>query len=389
MMEIRKIGDEDVFEAVSLSEYAFNLAPMSGKKVAELQRREKKENTWGLFIDSRLCAKIVIVPLQIYLHSKLFEAGGVMSVATWPGERRKGYSQTLIMESLKIMKEQGGGISILHPFSYSFYRRYGWEIYCEYKKYTISLPVFTIRDRYDEGAVMLKKQEWGLLNEVYDQYASTYNGMLKRTPEWWTLYKNHSAYHAVNYDGDKPTGYLLYNIQDRHMEIDEFVYLDGMAQRALLQYIQNHDSSVDTVSMKVPADDKMSLLLKDPILQQKTMPYFMARIVDVESVIAKYPFASTGKEERVLLRISDEQAEWNNGLFEITIASDGSAHVCRTMQHTEEAVRCGIGALTAILMGYQTASTLYQFGHLTGQRRDIELLDAIVPRAKPYILDLF
>ncbi|WP_442602800.1 GNAT family N-acetyltransferase [Paenibacillus sp. KN14-4R] len=389
MIEIKKISDDDVFEAVSLSEYAFNLAPMSAKKVVELQKREKKENTWGLYNENKLCAKVVILPLQMYIQSRLFDTGGVMGVATYPSSRRKGYSKKLIIESLKIMKEQGISISILHPFSHSFYRKYGWENYCEYKKYTISMHSFILNDNKDEGTVLLKKHDWTELNQIYEKYASNFNGMLKRTPEWWDLYKNHCAYQAVYYNEDSLGGYLLYNIKDRNMEIEEFVFLDVLAQKALMQYIQNHDSSVDSITMKVPVDDHMSNLLENPILDQRVVPYFMARIINVENFIKQYSFVSTGNKSRILMRIVDEYAKWNNDLFEINIEADGSAKMYRMPSYLVEDMKCSIGTLTTILMGFQSASELFKYGLLDGKKKYVELFDEVIPPTRPYTADLF
>ena len=59
--------------------------------------------------------------------------GGIAGVATWPENRRQGHVSTLLKHALQEMKSKGQTLSFLHPFSIPFYRKFGWELYAEYK----------------------------------------------------------------------------------------------------------------------------------------------------------------------------------------------------------------------------------------------------------------
>ena len=44
----------------------------------------------------------------------------------------------------------------------------------------------------------------------------------------------------------------------------------------------------------VPTDDQLPYMLPDPRVTRETVPYFMARIVDLQSFVEQYAFEGAG-----------------------------------------------------------------------------------------------
>ncbi|HEY8530264.1 MAG TPA: GNAT family N-acetyltransferase [Paenibacillaceae bacterium] len=397
-MEIRQLGAEHFEERVALRQFAFQFT-LTQEQIEELREGFRPEREWGVFEGGRLLAAMTLLPMEIWVHSRKMAMGGVASVATWPEARRKGCVAGLLRHGLETMRQAGQTVSMLHPFSFLFYRRYGWEMTIERKTYTLEPRHFPPRAEVP-GRVERVAKDAGLLDDVYEAFASRYTGMLVRTPEWWerrVFTKPGIA--AVYYNGDgKPEGYLLYEVKDRTMTVHEWVSVSEEARLGLWRYAADHDSMADRLTMTVPADDPLPFLLPDPRIKQELQPYFMSRIVDVEGFVAQYPFEPGEGEDAVTLAVEDEHAPWNRGVYRLRIDAAGRARAERMAEGWPAAagdsadgaeLACDIQTLTALLLGDRPASLLHETGRLRGDREAVRRLQRRIPRRTTYLADFF
>ncbi|MBP1992955.1 GNAT family N-acetyltransferase [Paenibacillus eucommiae] len=426
MEEIRRLKQEELLDSLTLSEFAFQYVLTEEDKARRIARTDPKQ-IWGYFVDGKMAAKLTILELQIWLNGKRYAMGGISGVATWPEYRRKGMVSQLLELSLRKMKEAGQSVSFLHPFSFSFYRKFGWEMFMDYVQYEIEagqLPRFAAKEGSRVERVALDAE---LLHPIYEAYASRFNGMLVRDRDWWNhrVFKTGSHTAAVYRNAlGELTGYVYYSISNHIFTVHELVFLDEDARCGLWKFISDHDSMMTTTIVKAPAQDKLSFLLADPRMKQERKPYFMARIVDVEAFISQYSFVAasviTGNPEthdipgtpetlmtsmtsmspRALrvsrpfyLQVSDAYAEWNQGLFEIIVDVSGEAKVTRQpelqLKEGAELLSCDIQTLSCLLMGYQKASFLHTIGRIQGNQAEVMRLEALIPDCTTYLTDYF
>ncbi|WP_274364683.1 GNAT family N-acetyltransferase [Paenibacillus thermotolerans] len=397
MTDIRNLRPDEIEEAIRLSEFAFQLSLTAEERAERVQASgAKPERQWGCFEDGRLAAKLVLLDLKTYIHGRLFAMGGIAGVATWPEYRRQGFVAKLLKHSLQIMKERGQTVSYLHPFAFGFYRKFGWETYASYKKYELTreqMPAFPST----VGRVRRIGEDWESLSPLYEAYASRYNGTTKRTGEWWKerIFAWKKGQTAV-YDNaaGEARGYMLYQVKERTFTVHEMVFLDEEARRGLWNFIKNHDSMVTKVELQAPEDDELAFLLPDPRVKQELVPYFMARIVDLAAFVGRYPFAAAGGAgvPPVLLRVRDEHAPWNDGVFRLAVDGDGGGSLTPAEDVTAvdgAAVTCSIGALAAMLIGNRRPRFLLAAGLLEGPEEAVEALERVVPSRTAYLLDFF
>lgn len=392
MAEIRTLHAHEMDESMELSAYAFQY-----ELTDELREMRKKalypDEVMGCFVDGKLAAKLHIKPLQIYVHGQAFSMGGVASVATWPEYRRHGLVGKLMQRALIEMRDRGMSVSLLHPFSYAFYRKYGWEMFVERKQYEIRTD--QLPQRSDDDGKIVRYPEpihhWQVLQKVYDPYAKQYNGMLVRDEKWWKmrLLQRTSGTAAVHFNAaSKPDGYMLYEMKNRRMDIKEIVYLNEQARRALWTFISNHDSMAEKVTLIAPANDSLAFALPDPRIEQKIIPFFMARIVDVRSFLLQFPFAAPPEPVQLKFALRDPFAAWNQGMYELAIDAGGQASVTFTPTG-ETDFDCDIQTLTAMLLGYQTPEFFRQTGRWNLTSEQCRKWEQAVPAAVPYLLDFF
>ncbi|RIE00176.1 GNAT family N-acetyltransferase [Cohnella faecalis] len=250
MMTLRNVRENEFDDLMALWQFAFQIQ-MPPERVEKERESFRADNHWGLFDENgRLLTNLSILPLEVWIHGVRMKMGGVASVSSWPDARRQGGVTKLLHHALRKMREAGQTISMLHPFSVPFYRKYGYELTVTRKQYTIETKHFPPRaDVPGTVAIVPKRSE--LLNDVYEQYAAKYSCTLARTDDWWerkVLSKPGVAALYRNPDGIAE-GYLLYEAADRKMRIHEWVHTTETARAALWSFIGNHDSMIDQLVM--------------------------------------------------------------------------------------------------------------------------------------------
>lgn len=390
-MEIRQLQAEEFETSLSLSEYAFQYK-VSDADRAEQKLKFKPERVWGIFENGELGAQLTLLPLQLYVQGRAFPMGGIAGVSTWPENRRQGLVAKLLTQTLQTMNETGQVLSCLHPFLIPFYRKFGWEVYCEYKNYTIPVTKFPHKTEI-QGTVKRDQAELEVLERLYSRFAALYNGTLARDRDWWkssVLDKN--VHQCVFYaESGEPEGYVLYKIENKELVIDEFVHMNENARQALWTFLANHDSMVTGASLKmVPSDDILPFLLPDPRIQQENYPYFMARIVNAKAFVESFSYQHQTVSRSYTLSLEDEHAPWNNGVWEWTVNEAGAASLVQTETAAGQAdLSCSIGTLTALMLGYKRPEELVRHGRLAGTQEAAQWLERIMPKAKTALFDFF
>lgn len=394
-MELRKLTADDYEACMALSEYAFQFT-LSEEQLEKRRQEFATHNVLGVYADGQVGAKLQIIPFQTYIQGRAFEMGGIAGVATWPEYRRKGWVAGLLRYALEEMNRNKQSVSFLHPFSFGFYRKYGWETYVEFKKYKLTTSMLPTK-KQTPGTIKRGNPELPVLKQIYDEYAARYNGTLNRDDAWWSnsVYVKKGSQRAIYYNETGiPQGYIFYEVKEGKFTIGEMVYLNEEARQGLWTFIANHDSMIDEVTLQAPASDLLAFQLDNPRIQQEVVPYFMARIVSVEQFISQYPFASQDSPVQILLEVQDAHAPWNEGVWELNVALNGTASIWKkaeTERHAQndQPIRLTIQTLTAILMGYRRPVEMARIGRLEGPANAIEALEKAVPKRETYLLDFF
>ena len=400
-VRIERLGSDRFDESMELSQFAFQYVRSEQELEAARDRVEDQpSDRWAVYVDDAIAAQATVLELHTYIAGKPFAMGGLAGVATWPEYRRQGFVGKLLLHSLEAMKEKGQTISFLHPFEFGFYRKFGWETYTEYKSYTL-MPNQLPPRLVSPGRVE-RVNGYELLYEVYECYAARYNGSLKRDEKWWKHRINvqNPTKRVIYRDGaDSVQGYLIYSVANKELKIKELICLNDEARDALWSFIAQHDSMIDKVTLQAPVDDQLIDLLPNPRIKQEVVPYFMARIVDLRGFVEQYPFVPGEESLRVTLEITDKQASWNEGTFELVIdetgqatlndATRGEAEGMVGEQSEKGLIRIGIGALAMMLLSYRTGAELSGSKRIHGSADTINRLQARIPERTTYLPDYF
>jgi predicted acetyltransferase len=390
-LEIRELEEKDYLESLKLSMYAFQYK-IPEDSVAQRLEMLKGHTVIGAWEDNSLAAKLHIIPYHINMRENSWKMGGIAGVATYPEFRRNGYVKRLIITALERMNQEEQIVSLLHPFDIGFYRKFGWEVFTENKKLLIEKKdlMFLVNQ---PGTIkrFTKESHDDVIETVYGLYSKKFMGMLVRETSWWKNNIYGDGQIAVYYDKNEDAiGYILFEVKDRTMVVEEFVALNSEARYGLWNFICQHDSMVDNVNILTSSHELLPFILHQPKVKMEVTPYFMARVVNAEQCLNKYPFNNITKN--VFLHLEDEYAPWNNGTYllskgEVKVYKDKQGSNC--VQSPKRGVRVDINSLTALLFGYKRPAELFELGYIHGQETEIEALEELFPQTKPFFYDFF
>lgn len=398
-LKMRRLTTDDTAQYNALLRYAFQVTDSElaaiGWDQKDMEKSKKpvlkKTESFGFFDGDKLASQISIYPMQVNIYGRMYKMGGVTGVATYPEYSQHGLMSRLIKEALQNMRENHQSISMLYPYFIPYYRKKGWEIVTDIMTYTIKDTQLPKRRR-TEGMVERVSIDSEDIRTVHDQFTAMRHGALKRNDLEWEEYWRWEADDvlvAVYYNlKEEPTGYLVYYISNDVFRIKEFVYINEEAYHGLWNYISAHFSMIDKVVGNNYTNEPMAFLLEDSEIQEEIKPYMMARIVDFEAFIRKFPFDIISMYDDLHFIIEDPVMECNNGDFTLRWDAKGETIVERggTRGRT---VRCNIQTLTTMFFGYRRPSYLRRIERLEADDEAVRILEDILPIDQPYFSDYF
>ncbi len=308
--------------------------------------------------EGRIQSCLQILPYRMILRDREIPISYIVGVATWPEYRGQGLIKRLLQFADKVLQDRGIYQSILLPFQYDFYRKYGWEVCYDFLTYrTLDVPSFnffktnTSVSRSTRGKFIRVDHEddFDKLTKCYHQYMKPFNGYLLRGKKEW-----HKTIHDVMLDrgacylyeeNEKPLGYVIYTLRDRKLHISELIHLSNGAKTALLQLALSHAGQVEQVSRKAPSWDMDYLHMQDSRGKLEKETFVMGRIHSVVETLSGLPY--TG--DIFVVKVEDNFYENNNGTFLIG-QTNGVSLVTRTDQEPD--VIIDIRTLNQLLWGY-------------------------------------
>ncbi|MFP7495242.1 GNAT family N-acetyltransferase [Terribacillus saccharophilus] len=383
-MKTEQLQMQDLEAAMQMSEYAFRYEIPKEKRAERLKQMDQYQQLYGIKENGKLAAKLHMLPLAIRLGEQTIPMGGIAGVATYPEYRRNGYIKQLLSDTLYLMREQGMLVSMLHPFYVDFYRRFGYELFADRTIYTLKKKDLVRMAPVDGTIERVKKEEHSqLIEDMYTTYAATYSGMLARESSWWQqrFYGDHDFIAIYRDASGKAQGYMIYETSSRDkLEVSEFVALTADARIGLWNFLAQHDSMFEEITLDLPHHDPLIFMLPDPQLALKSYPYFMARILDVPAFFEKYDWQQS--PAGVVLHVEDKIIEENNDTF--SFKDESTAISSET-----KGISLSINMLSAIAFGYKRPLTLWQAGLIDGPEEMVRKFEQSIPNREAYFYDFF
>jgi predicted acetyltransferase len=406
-MEIRAATRGELEQVLTVRGRAFQISRSQWPSLSEIQDADL-ERIRVVVLKGRIVSCLTIIPTTIQIGSAHVPMGGIGNVSTLPEEQNRGYATVLMKDTLRVLREQGFWTSVLFPFSFTFYRKFGYELggnQCHYWSRPRNMPAFGER-RYCREAGLDDLQS---LATLYTQHSSVSScGLVRDEERWRRLLTNGN--HTFVYDRQGPEGYLICSEEvDSHglkvLRVKELIAASPESGRGLVGHLASFDG--DTVEWSTTSADLWALGLMCPVAPLRegykprgiatVRPMFQFRVIDVLQAIKARSSEMARLDGELSLVIQDELNPDNAQPLAIS-CSGGTVQIVRG-HHTDHCLEANIRVFSQIYCGYLTPTEAASQGLVTtrvptrsegraeggADEETLRIADQLFPKYEPFI----
>jgi predicted acetyltransferase len=404
-MEIRLIKPDEQIQYAALCQICF--LDIGRRDIREQRRNPPEERpdhggrtgspVWAAFEDGEMVSAMTVNPYVMRMNGHEVKMGGIGAVATRPESRGKGYIKKINYPMFEAMIAEGQIYSFLYPFSFEYYRNFGYE-HCFHRR-TATIPISQFaKFPYPERFVAHEPED---SNEpfarIYEEFARDRNLSIVRSEHSWKWMLNRDPYMKLqftylNYDANGvPNAYLLHDREkvdgSNVIRVRELAWTTPEGLHAVFGFFGKMGSGYKSVRWIVPCDVNVQAILPDPYsVEWSTRAAGMNRVMDVPAVLALQP-APKGNG-RVSIGITDHFWTSNTGLYHLEW-ENGNLTVKKTDESfTHADMETNVTTLAQLTTGYiNAAESVYRKDTVIRSAKN-ELAD-LFPKKKLYLLEGF
>ena len=302
-----------------------------------------------------------------------YKLGGIGGVSTLPPYRHNGAIRASLSASLRDMYENGFTFSYLYPFSTQYYRKFGYEVGAEARRWV--MPLADIRPKDVGGTIeqIFPGDDFSPLLEVYDACFADCNMSAVRDRydaglEKAKLMEEHRYVYVWRNEAGAPRGLMIAHKtrEDGAVVMDcnhtfgaqnenGFLFCDMEALSALLFFVKSAFSAdYDKISFTTRREIDLTSLVGENNSASCSMFWNgMLRVVNVRRVLENCNCRGTGC---VRIAIEDTILPENCGTWKLTFAPGQVNFVEKTEEQPD--VSLTINAFSALICGARDVHSL-------------------------------
>lgn len=394
MSEIKQLTKKELQAFYQLYLYAFNNED-SAQRQAFFNDRYEHSHVYGLFHENKLSSGMLSIPFKVNFHGVSYKMNGIGDVMSYPEFGGHGAITSLMQQAFSDMRKDGVSLSYLAPFSYEFYRRFGYEEVFDravYRIHNTDLPRIKLAEERGTFLRLPLSEAITLIDEVYENNEQSRHGGLKRAAWWWHyLVLKHPRWQVGVYleDDQSAAGYVIYETRGDTFKIQELMYTNQISYQYLLRFICQHESMFANFEYADGDPKGYPDVMANPYaVNVSIQPYMMARIINLQKFIADYPFIQKVKSLR--LGIRDALIPQNNGIWRLKVNVNGTSFEKVSENERNMAdIHLDIQNLTKALMGYRQLMYLKRVGAISGNLDAVQNLGNALQADSPMLWDYF
>jgi predicted acetyltransferase len=413
-MKVRQATLNDLEQLVDLNRLCY---PTLGMTVEQVQGIfiANTRCTWDdVFVadeGGRILSGLIAYKFKQWIEDIAIETIGIGDVVVSPDVRRQGVAGELIKHVMKQFSEEEYPASILYPFQHQFYRHLGWGYAGELRHYHyLTEQLGGYLDAHEEEDISIRRllpDDQKRLMAFYDAEARRSNGLLKRTPEYWTdrlLRLPRSAILALS-SGDI-IGYLIYSVTRfqtgnrllQELDVHEWLAPTMDAKSLLLGFLARQKEQIKSVHFYLPPTDPIHLLVDDPRDAGLRMDNFlyshgadiclgwMYRILNLKSA-----FECGRKFNQISGVLTVEIEDETLGDRSVTVHFDkGNVRASEENEACPRVISGTMDMFSQLFCGYMSAAQAYELDLLDFEGPDaVDFCQRAFSLPKPCCFDLF
>jgi len=348
-MIVRRLRPDEGRKLNAVSSIAFNFS-------ADLEKDDPVNGeVLGAFLDDGETIMSVIFPNNYKSNfcGEFLPCVGIGGVATLPEYRRGGGVRAIFDEIFRLAPERGWATSYLYPFSYNYYRQYGYERVMSRKKFDFPTSSLSAFARVTD-CVLYEGQPEVLadIKTVYCKFADKFNIIFLRDENFHRVSAHphkEKRYTYVHYSGKVADAYIVYEIHGDTLIVNELAYTDTASIVGILGFLRMYEGQVESIAiLHQPVDSELDYILRDYSNVSTSLEGGgMARVILVEELLKKNVYPKG--DGHFSLKVNDT-LDYNRAVFDVKFAG-GAGHVTKRMYDAKFDIECDIPALSRIMLG--------------------------------------
>lgn len=353
----RQLTDNEEGAMYQLVRYAFH-KPDTPARAVTFEQLYAHSQRWG--VGSPVTSGFLGTKFTVDLAGVTYPMSGIGYVASYPEHSGGGSISRLMSRAFTDMREAGITLSYLAPFANAFYRRFGYDAVFNQTVYTMQaadLPKFTVAHPEATKVVRVPFTEAiDTMLAIYNRNAQTTAGAVRRE-RWWlenmaTHYPNREV--AIAELGGHPAGYVMYERDGMTFTVHESFSDDWDVTTAILAFVRAHQSAFHVFKWVTPTTQPLfDLIPNAELATAETKSYMMARIVNLEDFMQRYPYQVT-ELAPITMQVQDDAVPANAGVWTLAI-DDGQVRFEKTDDATpmmtldqRQLVKAALGARSLV-----------------------------------------
>ena len=401
--EIREVDDADLDAYYDIRSQAFGRPETERTEWRDRVQRDQDAMRLGAYLGGELVGGLRVLPGGQWLNGRSVPMAGLAAVVVRPEVRGQGVARGLLFAALDWMRARGIAVSTLHPASTRVYRSGGWEIAGTQETVRVngrSLAALRAAPgpRTDPTVVRLGRDDWPAARACYARAAAVHHGMVDRSESFWALREpaeDGSSWFTYGVRGEHGLeGYARYEQVPGsgwgyRLVVDDFVAETGAVAVALWRFLGAHAMQVQHIEVPHACTDPLLLFLDEQDLSVRFTNRWMFRIVDISGAIGGRGYPGVGNGS-VSAQIHDPWPGGCTGAWTITV-EDGAGHCvpAASASNPPDAVVTDIGALSALMIGRFSTTTLLTTGRMQGSHDALNTLGRLLSSPPPVLDDDF
>ena len=330
-IEYRKVTPEEKLHVARLQGIVFSFNPNEEEIREQIAKGEyDSENTYGAVDEKgRVVAGMEVIPYTMWFDGHKVPMYGIGGVASMPESRRQGNVRKIFEKAFDDIYEKGAVFSHLYPFSYDYYRKFGYEHCGSVKRYT--LPLEYARKLENNGTTheFIKGDETlnvrSELIGIYESYASRHNIMLSRTDWRWdevfniNLFGADRLYYWRDASG-KAKSWVKFKKDGDIMKINDIAWADHESMLGILQFVGMFEGAADKLQLRASPEFLADLYWNDIYdIEESRDLLGMNRVVNAKRALE---LIKKDGEGCFTIKVTDEFAAWNNNTYMVEFGND-------------------------------------------------------------------
>ena len=395
-LHIREPLAEEAHQARELQQHAFSHPDSSGPAPTGLgQSRELRV----VSVDGRVVSCLTLLHAELSFRGASLSMAGICQVATDPEERNKGFAGELIRNSLREMRRRGIATTVLFPFSFRYYRKFGYELggnHCHFWCRPNCIPAYS-EHRLSRSATC---SDASLLADFSTRRCSALACALPRTRERWDALCRDPQVSVTVCGDDDLQGYLITTESrdaygGRVLKVLDLTAVSPFGWRCLLGKLSR--AQVESIEWSASHTDlEASGLLRStaplregfkPRAIVTVRPMFQFRVVDVERALRGRLRSFPAGEHRLTFRVEDELLPENREPVALHPGNDGWE--IRSARPTDPYLRMDIRTFSQVFCGYMSPVEAVSQGLATASSPTaLETAETLFAPGEPYLSEL-